>query len=74
MWVGIILACGTLNGEVTKDCRTFGADRNVASEEQCLQQITIGNIVMQENNWTMVDWYCLNWDEVNRNRKLGEPV
>jgi hypothetical protein len=29
---------------------------------------------MHENNWTMVDWYCLYLDEVNRNLKLGEPV
>jgi len=68
----MILACGVLNGEITNDCRTFGADRNVASEEQCLNQVMIGNAVMEANNWRMVDWYCFNWNDVNRN--LGEPA
>mgnify|MGYP003673459501 FL=1 len=35
MWVALILACGTLNGEVTPDCRSFAAERNVASEQEC---------------------------------------
>lgn len=72
MWVGIILACGTLNGEVTQDCRSFAADRNTTSEENCLRQIYLGNRVMEENNWTMIDWYCLNWETANR--RLGEPA
>ncbi len=74
MWVAMLLACGTLNGEVTTDCRTFTPSRNVTSEQQCLQQVVIGSEVMRKNNWTMVDWYCFNWDEKPDVKIKGEPA
>jgi|TARA_B110000858_G_scaffold120891_1_gene137993 hypothetical protein len=73
MWVALILACGTLNGEVTPDCRSFAAERNVASEQECYKQIAIGYQVMLQRNWTMIDFYCLNWEEKPEAIK-GEPA
>ena len=74
MWVAMILACGTLNGEISTDCRSFGPNRNVSSEQQCRMQVLIGSQVVLKNNWTMVDWYCFNWADKPDAKIKGEPT
>ncbi len=75
MWVAIILACGTLgNGAVTMDCRSFAPKSNVASEQQCLQQVAVGAQLMMEHNWTMIDYHCFNWADKPDEKTKGEPT
>lgn len=62
MWVSILLACGVLNGEVTTDCRSFVADAHTESKMQCLKQAYAGVMVIEANNWRVLDFMCYTWE------------
>ncbi len=62
MWVSVLLACGLFEGELTNDCRSFVAEAHTETKMQCLKQAFAGVVVIEANNWRVLDFLCYTWE------------